>query len=68
MSDGMLLLCALGRWISGVVETRARIVNDDVEERMEVIVDGTRVQDSVLAKINPQLENVVFPVGQVAER
>lgn len=56
------------RWISGVVETRARIVNDDVGERLEVIVDDTSVRDSVLGKISPRLEGWRVPVDQLSER
>lgn len=58
----------LGRWISGVVETRAKIVNEDIGERMEVIVDETRVRDSSLARISPLLERVSVPVEQLSER
>lgn len=56
------------RWISGVVQTRSRIVNDDVGERLEVIVDDTKVVDSVLGKISPQLEAWRVPVDQLSER
>lgn len=56
------------RWISGVVETRSRIVNDDVGDRLEVIVDDTRVSESILAKISPRLEELRVPVDQLSER
>ncbi|CAM9727564.1 unnamed protein product, partial [Sphacelaria rigidula] len=56
------------RWVSGVVETRSRIVNDDVGERLEVIVDDTRVKDSILGKISPRLEGWRVPVDQLSER
>lgn len=56
------------RWISGVVQTRSRIVNDDVGDRLEVIVDDTKVVDSVLGKISPQLEAWRVPVDQLSER
>ncbi|CAM9297809.1 unnamed protein product [Scytosiphon promiscuus] len=56
------------RWISGVVETRSKIVNDDTGERLEVIVDDTRVSDSILGKISPRLEEVRVPVDQLSER
>lgn len=57
-----------GRWISGVVETRCRIVNDDVGDRLEVIVDSTSVRDSVLGKVSPRLEGWQVPVDQLSER
>lgn len=63
-----VLLFFCYRWISGVVETRARIVNDDVGERLEVIVDDTSVRDSVLGKISPRLEGWRVPVDQLSER
>lgn len=50
------------------METRARIVNDDVGERLEVIVDDTSVRDSVLGKISPRLEGWRVPVDQLSER
>ncbi|CAM9173054.1 unnamed protein product [Pylaiella littoralis] len=56
------------RWISGVVETRSKIVNDNVGDRLEVIVDDTRVSDSVLGKISPRLEELRVPVDQLSER
>ncbi|CAN0442739.1 unnamed protein product [Ectocarpus sp. 12 AP-2014] len=56
------------RWISGVVETRSKIVNDDIGDRLEVIVDDTRVSDSILGKISPRLEEVRVPVDQLSER
>ncbi|CBJ48469.1 conserved unknown protein [Ectocarpus siliculosus] len=56
------------RWISGVVETRSKIVNDDIGDQLEVIVDDTRVSDSILGKISPRLEEVRVPVDQLSER
>lgn len=56
------------RWISGVVETRSKIVNDDIGDRLEVIVDDTKVSDSILGKISPRLEEVRVPVDQLSER
>lgn len=51
-----------------MVETRSRIVNDDVGDRLEVIVDNTRVVDSVLGKVSPRLEGWRVPVDQLSER
>lgn len=51
-----------------MVETRSRIVNDDVGERLEVIVDDTRVTESVLSKISPRLEKWSVPIDQLSER
>eukprot|EP00903_Cladosiphon_okamuranus_P009349 g8915.t1 len=56
------------RWISGVVETRSKIVNDSIGDRLELIVDDTRVSDSILGKISPRLENMRVPVDQLSER
>lgn len=56
------------RWISGVVETRSKVVNDDIGDRLELIVDDTRVSDSILGKISPRLEDVRVPVDQLSER
>ncbi|CAM9270202.1 unnamed protein product [Discosporangium mesarthrocarpum] len=56
------------RWISGVVETRSRIVNGNIAEQLEVIVDKTGVRDSTLGKINPILEDWKVPVDQLSER
>lgn len=60
--------CFAVRLISGVVETRSRIVNDDVGDRLEVIVDDTKVVESLLGKISPQLEAWRVPVDQLSER
>ena len=51
-----------------MVETRSRIVNDDVGDRLEVIVDSTRVKESILGKISPRLEGWQVPVDQLSER
>lgn len=56
------------RWISGVVETRSKVVNDDIGDRLELIVDDTRVSDSILGKISPRLEELRVPVDQLSER
>lgn len=50
------------------MQTRSRIVNDDVGDRLEVIVDDTKVVDSVLGKISPRLEAWRVPVDQLSER
>lgn len=50
------------------METRSKIVNDDIGDRLELIVDNTRVSDSILGKISPGLEDVRVPVDQLSER
>lgn len=51
-----------------MVETRSRIVNEDIGDRLEIIVGDTRVVDSVLGKISPRLEQWRVPVDQLSER
>lgn len=51
-----------------MVETRSKIVNDNIGDRLELIVDDTRVSDSILGKISPRLEEMRVPVDQLSER
>ncbi|CAM9930956.1 unnamed protein product [Phaeothamnion confervicola] len=56
------------RFFNGVIETRARIVNTDIGERLDVIVESTGIKDSTLGRVSRQLEEWRLPLDRVFER
>ncbi|CAM9235419.1 unnamed protein product [Chrysoparadoxa australica] len=56
------------KYLKGYVETKALILNDDIAQRLEVLVESSGITESTLGKLSPRLENWSVPLDWISER